>query len=261
VDSESLDIKWWARDDLRRTATAFPRENAVVREAIKDTFMYDPRVYSPDIDVDVRNGVVRLSGVVNDLRTRHAAKEDALNTLGVQRVINNIKVRPDVPTDEELKQRVSAKLLRDPLVNRFDIQIDARQGWITLRGEVETSYIKNQAELAARAVKGVVGVLNQLDSRRFWIWMPDRELKAAVEDLLYWSAFIDDENITVVVRNGTITLTGTVASWSEFDEAERKAYQAGAKHVVNQLKVENPSYHGPYGPVMYSPYHTVQLFY
>ena len=250
VEAEDLDVDWWARDKMRRTKTYISRTDAEIKKAVQDAFLYDPRVLSFKPSVKVTAGTVTLSGSVDNLAAKRAAEEDAQNTIGVWRVKNQIKVRPDVPSNEELENRVQTALLRDPYVERYQINVDAYNGWVYLSGEVNTSYEKNKAERVTEKVKGVAGVINSIDYEYEWIWKPDWEIRADVQDQLAWSPFVDAEDVSVSVDDGLVTLSGTVDSWSESDDAEKNAYQGGAKDVLNNLTVDY-SYYGPYGPGYY----------
>jgi osmotically-inducible protein OsmY len=255
VDTDDLEVKWWARDDMKRTSTYVSRTDEEIKKAVKDAFLYDPRVLSFNPNVEVSYGTVTLSGMVDNLEAKRAAEQDAKNTLGVWRVKNQLKVRPKIPENDVLEQRVASALLDDPYVERFEVDVDAYIGWVYLSGDVDTSFEKNRAERVTEGVKGVVGVVNNLDYDYLWVWKPDWEIRADVKDQLEWSVFVDDNDISVSVDDGIVTLSGTVDSWSEKDDAEKNAYQGGAKDVENYLVVDY-GYYGPYGPGYYgSPYY------
>jgi len=58
-----------------------------------------------------------------------------------------------------------------------------------------------------------------------------------------------------------VTLSGTVDSWSESQDAVKNAFQGGAKDVENLLSVDY-RYYGPYGPGYYgSPYYHGMSYY
>jgi len=246
VNVEDLEVKWWARDNMRRTELYTSRTDKEIEEAVNDAFVYDPRVYSFDIDVDSTSGVVVLSGVVDNLQAKQAAEHDAKNTVGVKYVRNNIKVRPDViPENEELQSRVSTALLKNPYVERFDLDISASSGIVYLSGEVNTSWEKTQAERVAEGVEGVVAVVNNINYEHEWTWKPDEQIREDVKDQLWWSPFVDKDDVTVDVDNGIVKLRGTVDTYGERRAAEDNAYEGGAKEVVNNLVVSYP-YHSPY---------------
>ena len=56
---------------------------------------------------------------------------------------------------------------------------------------------------------------------------------------LYWSPFLDADQITMTVDDGVVTLRGTVDSWQERKTAGRQVYQAGARRVINELDVRS----------------------
>ncbi|MDA3924079.1 MAG: BON domain-containing protein, partial [Kiritimatiellae bacterium] len=190
------------------------------------------------------------SGIVGNLRAKRAAEQDARNTLGVWRVKNHLKVRPTIPTNAELENRVAMALLDNPYVERYKIYIDAHTGRVYLSGNVHTSFEKNQAERVTEGVKGVTGVANNLEHDTRWVWKPDWEIREDVKDQLWWSPFVYADDINIAVNDGVVTLSGTVDSWSEHDDAEKNAFQGGAKDVTNNLVVDY-RYYGPYGPGYY----------
>lgn len=253
VKTDNLEVKWWARDDMRRKKTFVSLSDKEIEAAVKDAFLYDPRVFSFEPEVSVSNGTVTLSGTVDNLAARKAAAKDARNTLGVWRVKNQLKVRTDVPTNQELEKRVATALVNDPYVMRYEINIDAYNGWVYLSGQVNTSYERARAKDVAEGVKGALGVVNNITFENIWVYKTDWEIRAEVKDQLAWSPFVDSEDVTVSVSQGTVTLTGEVDSWSEWESAQQNAYEAGARNVINNLSVEYP-YYGPTGPVYYGAY-------
>lgn len=74
---------------------------------------------------------------------------------------------------------------------------------------------------------------------RPWADMSDRELANAVRGELSWSPFVDSDPIRVQARQGVVTLQGTVEDEPEMAAAVENAYEAGAKRVDNQLRIQN----------------------
>ncbi len=140
-----------------------------IREAVNDAFLYDPRVKSFAVDVEVDNGLVTLRGTVDNLKAKRSAELAARNTIGVWKVENNIKVRPaGPPSDFEIAQNVKNALLWNPLVDRFDITVMCRNKRVYLYGKVDATYEKKEAEDVASQVKGVVQVDNNLTVGDTW---------------------------------------------------------------------------------------------
>lgn len=241
-----LDIEPWARDTLRRGEALEPRPAAELRDAVTATLSYDPRVDATVLDVMVDSGVVTLQGVVSDARAKRAAEESVRNVTGVFTVRNFIKVRPqEIPPGNELERRVSEALAGDPVVERHQLTVDAYNGRVTLSGVVDNSFEANRAEAIAFATRGVVDVISRVDYEYAWVWRPDPVIKEEVTDQLFWSPYVDADEIEVTVTDGVVTLEGEVQTWSEREAAEHNAWEGGAKDVDNEVTVAGQTF-GPF---------------
>jgi osmotically-inducible protein OsmY len=197
--------------------------------------------------------------VVDSLEAKRAAEEDARNVVGVWKVRNHLKVRPQtIPADDVLEDRIASAFLEDPFLERWDLDIDATLGWVTLSGTVNTSFEKIRAETAAGGVSGVVHVINNIEFEHRWTWRPDWEILDNIEDQMWWSPFVDADEVVVTVDDGVATLTGEVDTWSERSAAQKNAFDGGAKDVRNTLRVKYRIY-GPDYPFFtryyYPPYY------
>lgn len=234
-----LGITLEARDGLRRKSLFVARSDEEIGKAVKDAFAIDPRLISWNPMIEVDSGTVTLKGAVEDLGAKTAAEQNARNVVGVVRVRNFLKVKPDVrSSDEDLAARIAAALRDDPFVARFAVSIDVDNGSVILSGTVNNTYEKDQAERVVSRVKGVTRVSNKLSFERVWRPMADADILKNVRDQLYWSPFVDQEKVVTAVENGVVTLSGTVNTWVERDAAGENAWEAGAKDVRNRLVVK-----------------------
>jgi osmotically-inducible protein OsmY len=64
----------------------------------------------------------------------------------------------------------------------------------------------------------------------------NREIKQDVESELYWSPYVDSDNVTVTVEGGVVTLRGKVDTWYERWAAVENAFEGGAKDVFDKLE-------------------------
>ncbi|MEJ2054177.1 MAG: BON domain-containing protein [Calditrichaceae bacterium] len=251
VDLAGLKIQWWAQNRMKRSRNYSKRDDADIKEAVKDAFLYDPRVKFFNPEVNVKTGTVTLRGIVDNLKAKRAAEQDARNTIGVWRVKNHLKVQPaEIPSDKTLKKRVDNALHQDPFIDRYEVKVDASNGIIYLSGIVHTSFEKYHVENIVSGVKGVTGLVNNIDYEHKWTWKPDWEIKEDVKDQLAWSTLVDQDKIKVKVDKGVVTLTGEVYNWSAYNASERNAYEGGAKDVNNNLTVKFPDF-GPFYPYDY----------
>lgn len=266
VNVEGLQIKPWARSEGQRSETSATRDDAQILQAVKDGFVNDPRVYAFNPNVTVTDSIVTLTGVVDNLKALRAAGQDAMNTTGVWRVLNLLKVRTAKPTpDDVVSQNVASALLRSPIVGAYEIGAKATRGVVTLTGTVDTFFEKTEAEDIASGANGVLDVknllvvnsplavhydtgfyphagyqpfyLNRMSNGSTLPYIGDRELKYDIEDALYWSPWVRRDDITVKVENGIVTLTGKADSWFACHKAAETAYESGAKQVFNNITI------------------------
>jgi osmotically-inducible protein OsmY len=67
------------------------------------------------------------------------------------------------------------------------------------------------------------------------------DLKNEVMDELKWEPSVNEADIGVIVKNGIVTLTGTVDSYGEKSAAERAAQRVlGVKGVANEIEIRLP---------------------
>ncbi len=241
VDISALKVDWTAYNQMDRGSKYVPTSDEEIEQAVEDAFVYDPRVAIFDVEVAVEDGVVTLTGVVDNLRAKKAAAKDAWNTAGVLRVKNYINVRPEeMLEDVKILGRVKDAFLRDAVTERHEIDITVVNGKVFLYGTVDSRYERRQAEILASQVKGVVAVSNNLKVEApdwFAQGKSDWEIKQDIESQLWWSPYVDAADVEVAVKNGVATLTGKVDSWGERRATRKNAYDGGALRVNNYLKV------------------------
>jgi osmotically-inducible protein OsmY len=266
VDSTRLEVRRWARDEDLKGDKYKVKSEEEIRAAVKDALFYDPRVASYGIQTEVYKDTVTLRGTVNNLKAKRAAAQDARNTVGVRYVENRIKVRPRIRiSDEKVENRIERAFIRHPYLEEYELSASVVGGIADLYGRVDSYFEKAQAEDLASRVRGVVYVDNNITvEERYssltykpyvdewrapdfdWYYFEpevtmkrDGEIKEEIKDELFWSPFVDADEVFVRVEEGVATLTGTVDSWTEYNAATENAYEGGATKVNNQLAVAN----------------------
>lgn len=262
VDVTDLQVEPCAVATTRDPAQARPDDAAIVA-AIEVAMALDPMVYSFDVDPQAQGGTVTLTGTVDNARARAAAEQIARNTVGVTEVVNRIDVKTEQPVDDQaLASRVDQALLRNAITESFEIDVTAADGQVTLTGTVDDYSEYAEATDVASGITGVVSVDNQLSVAEptpfvydpyllpyhpyagpgWWYGTvttteSDAEIAEEIRDELFWSPFVDRDEVSVTVQSGKATLTGTVDSWEEKRAATENAWEGGAVSVDNQLTV------------------------
>ena len=239
VETSGVTVRRWAKDVYERKDPFVFKGEEEIKEAVKDTLYYDPRVFSGDIKVKTDPlGNVTLTGKVFDLRAKKAAKTDARNVPGVKTVRNYVKVRPvSPPPDYTIEDNVEEALLFDPVIERYEINVDVINNKVFLSGTVDADYERLRAGDIAGRIGGVIDVDNNIDVASEWTWKSDAEIKNDLENRLEWNIYTDESDLSVEVEEGIVTIDGKAATWKEFNEAVEAGFDAGAKNVVTDIDI------------------------
>lgn len=112
-------------------------------------------------------------------------------------------------TDHHLQHAVTEELGWEPSVVSAHIGVTAASGVVILTGHVENYAQKHTAEAAARRVKGVKAVAEEIEVRLpFETKRPDEDIAAAAIERMGWDVSIPKNAVKMQVENGWVTLTG-----------------------------------------------------
>lgn len=217
------------------------KSNELLQRDVLDELAWDPAVDSSGIGVTVRDSVVTLSGKVPSYAEKLAAEKATKRVAGVKAVVDelNIVFTPGwIRDDASLAQSAAHALASHVSIPPGAVTPFVSDGWIKLEGTVNWNYQRRAAEKAVRNLPGVSGVLN-LIALKTQASQPD--IKKRIHGAFQRYAQIDADHVKVNVKDGNVTLTGTVSSWYERDQAENAVWDApGVNRVENKIEVEPP---------------------
>jgi osmotically-inducible protein OsmY len=215
------------------------KSDSQLQQDVLQELKFEPSISASQIGVTAKDGIVGLTGNVQNYAAKYAAVHAAERVAGVKAVTDELKV--DLPAfhvrnDEDIARAAVNEMQWDVWVPADQIKVKVDGAWITLEGEVDYKYQETAAEDAVRNLTGVKGVVNMITLKRPAV--SSSEVQTNIELALHRAAEVDANNIKVSVKNNTVTLNGKVSSWAERQEAERAAWSAdGVNEVVDYLVI------------------------
>jgi osmotically-inducible protein OsmY len=216
------------------------KSDSEIQQAVLREMKWDSRVEETDVGVEVDDGVVTLTGTVDNYAKRLAAQEAAHRVEGVLDVANDVKVRlpgATTRTDTEIAQAVRQALEWDVTVPDEEIQTTVSNGAVTLDGKVSFAF---QRWEAVRAVRHLVGVQDVVDNIVVsGAHIDPSMVRTEITEALERRADRSAKRIRVSVDDGRVTLSGQVHSWAEKEAVLGAArFTPGVSSVDDRLWIE-----------------------
>ena len=216
------------------------KSNAELQKDVQDAIKWEPLLNAAEIGVTVKDGVVTLTGTVDSYAKKTEAENAAKNVAGVKAVVEKIDIKFigswAKKDDNEIATEVVNALRWNWQIPKDKIKVKVEKGWVTLDGELEWNYQKEAARDVVKHLLGVMGVSNLIAIKSISRdLVEETDIKSAMRR--NWA--IADQDILVKVSGHNVTLSGTVTSWYQKDEAGRIAWGApGVWTVDNELVIE-----------------------
>ena len=215
------------------------KNNEQLQTDVQNAIKWEPLLHAAEIGVTAKDGVVSLTGEVDSYAKKIEAENAAKKVIGVKALVEKIEVKfPDAwkKTNAEIAKEVLDALKASYSVPNDKVTVKVEDGWVTLEGELSWNYQREAAKHAVNYLTGVKGVSNNITIKSD---IHDAIEKKDVENAIARSWSVDDLDISVAVSGTTVTLSGTVSSWYQKEEAGRIAWNTpGIWHVKNELLVD-----------------------
>ena len=214
-----------------------------IQKNVLEELDWSPSVNVADVAVTVKSGVVTLGGFVRSFGEKHEAEKIVMRMKGVKGVANDIQVRLSTEShrsDSDLASAAIQALRWNVFVPDESIKVKVEKGWVTLQGEVEWNYQRERAAKVVRPLIGVHGVTNQITVHPR---VSPVEIKEKIRKSLDRLAMEDANRIFVTTSGNEVTLSGSVSSWAEREQAEHAAWAApGVSQVRNTIAIKSLAY-------------------
>ena len=214
------------------------KTDSQLQQDVMAELKWEPAVHAAQIGVEVKNGVVTLAGEVSSYVEKWNAERAAQRVNGVKALAVEMKVKLSEfgkRTDADIAESAKNILGWTSSLPADAIKVMVEGGWLTLSGDVEWQYQRQDAAHSVRYLSGVTGVSNQIAIKPS---VSAKVVKSDIEAALKRRAAADAKTIAVEVKGADVTLSGTVHSWAERDLAKRSAWgTSGVRNVVDKMNL------------------------
>ncbi|MEO7463424.1 MAG: BON domain-containing protein [Ferruginibacter sp.] len=210
------------------------KSNAELQNDVQNEINYAPMLNPGEIGVTAKDGLITLTGVVDNYSKKLAAENAAKRVKGVKAVAEGITIKysDSKINDTEIGTSILTALKGNRVVPYDKIAFGIENRVVILTGEVDWKFQSKAAEDTIKFLPGVELVFNQITIGT----NSGIVEKQAIKNELGRNILIDAKHISVDVCDNVVTLKGTVASVFEKEEAGRVAwYTPGVDDVKNDL--------------------------
>ncbi len=215
------------------------KSNEHLQKEVQDAIKWEPLLHAAEIGVTAKNGIVTLTGTVDSYAKKMEAEDATKAVNGVKAVVEKITVSfssMNGNTDEKIASEIISAFQWNWSVPTDAVKVKVENGWVTLDGALHWNYQREGAKKAVKNLAGVKGISNNITIQSE---TEDTIERSNVESALRRNWSINDSDIRVGIMGHKLTLSGTVSSLYQKDEATRIAWNApGVWLVENDLVVE-----------------------
>lgn len=216
------------------------KTDEILQKDVQEAIKWEPQLHTTEIGVIAKNGIVTLTGTVDNYYKKNEVEKAAKKVNGVKAIVEKIEVKQN--NTKSLNDNYIAEKILNIFKSNFSIpdekiKLKVEKGWVTLEGNVNWNYQKEAAKNAVIALMGVRGVTNNIRTKSD---RNDYVKKSAIEKAIFNNAALVNDHIEVTVKNNDVKLSGVVSTFFEKEEAERIAWKTpGIWSVENEIGVDS----------------------
>jgi osmotically-inducible protein OsmY len=142
----------------RKTLAAPDLRHAVLRELEQTA-----QVNVSDMSIEAENGLVTLEGLVRSRRAKDAAENAVAHVSGVKAIVSELEIKPLVErNDTDIARDILRAFKSHVILNVDNVRVIVSGGRVRLEGSVHSQFQRLLAEAAAKGVRGLRDIQNDL---------------------------------------------------------------------------------------------------
>ena len=124
------------------------KNNAELQKDVQDAIKWEPLLNAAEIGVTVKDGVVTLTGNVDNYSKKSQAEDAAKNVAGVKAVVEKIEINYSswgTTSDGDIAKEIISALKWNFEVPNDKVKVKVENGWVTLDGELPWNFQREAA--------------------------------------------------------------------------------------------------------------------
>jgi osmotically-inducible protein OsmY len=215
------------------------KSDSQIQSEVLEELKWDTRVNETEVGVQVRHGIVTLTGTVATFAKRLAARDAAHRVAGVHDVADDLLVQPYAPAkrnDTEIAEVVRTALKLHVLVPEHRIQTTISNGAVTLSGSVDHAWQRDEAARVVGHLEGVCALSNEIK-----VVAPSVSpavLRAAIEGALERHATREAKKVKLDIEGSKVRVSGNVDSFADRQAILGAVWgTCGVEIVIDQTRI------------------------
>jgi osmotically-inducible protein OsmY len=227
--------------------SATPEMDRKIEDAAKASYNYRT-VLDNHVKVKAHDGIVTLTGTVQDKDEKALAVDTVENLPGVTSVRNEIEIKSAYPekSDAWMAFKIRSRLLVKANVSATSTTVDVKDGVVMLGGTADNDAQKELTSVYAKEIDGVKSVKNDITvtappaNRTAGEKMDDASITSQVKYALLTHKSTSMLQTKVTTVDGVISITGEASSAAEKSLVTKLAQDVrGSKSVTNNMTVKS----------------------
>ncbi len=211
-----------------------------LEKIVRDRLTWDERIDESQIEVSVNDGIAILKGCVSTYPEKVLAEIETQMVTEIKSVVNDIEVKfpgsYEMPSDQDVKEAMFCLLDANSEIDSNDVQVSINDGNVILEGTVNSYWKSEKIRKMASQISGVVSVKNKI-SIIPEVKISDEDITNLIITSMQNSVHIDAQKVNVKVKDGIVTLSGTLSSMNEYDAVKKIVeFTKGVIDIKNNLK-------------------------
>ena len=221
-----------------------------IESSFKKSYVYETYLKDDAVKAEAKNGVVTLTGTVNEASHKALAQDTMESLPGVTRVDNRLETKAEVAAEKAdtwITRKINLSLLFHRNVNAGKTTADVKDGVVTLKGEASSLAQKELTTEYANDIEGVKEVKNEMTVATAAVpveltpgkKIDDASISAQVKTALWNHRSTSSVKTKIETRDGVVTLTGIAKNAAEKSLVTKLVNDIqGVTSVKNQMTVE-----------------------